>query len=136
VGFSPTLALAKRPCNYKNEDGNIKGEKRGVPGLAELTDYFARGWQARHGRQYPHTGAKDAEAGKALLRAVGGSVDEAKTIIDLFFDDADPWFQGKHTLAMLRSQMTRYLEAKGGNGRKPDIRSNERYRHLLPAGKR
>jgi len=61
-------------------------------------------------------------------------LDRAKAIVDRFLDDGDPWLQGRHTLAILRSQLSRYLEKRndqktGGHheGRDPDAK----YRKLL-----
>jgi len=128
------------------EDAHVRAAKRRrtepqVPGLQDLTRHFTDAWAARNGGQrYPHSGCKDGQAAKVVLGLVNGDLARATAIVDRFLDDPDPWLAGKHTIAILRSQLTRYLEVKGGNisgngnGHRPDITSNDRYRHLAPAG--
>lgn len=67
----------------------------------ELSDYYCEIWEERYHKRYPFSnidGIKTAE----LLNKCGGSVDDAKSIMDHYLADEGTFFNG-HPLALLTS---------------------------------
>ncbi len=89
----------------------------------ELVSYFSEQWASKSGggAKYGFGGGKDAKAVTRILQSVGGDLDRAKRIIDVYLDSTDPWFckRGK-TLAILASgtQLPKFIAATAQ--RKPD----------------
>lgn len=128
----PGLTDATKP-SIPIKRGRGKRPAPTCPGFRELTGYFSESWKKQFGNRYPHGGAKDAQAVKAILSAIDFDLDKARAIVDAFLTDPDKWLTGKRTLPILRMQLAKYLEKKtnGPAITKPDLRSNDRYKALM-----
>lgn len=108
----------RTPVANEQQENNTKNKKRGrahrrsdAP-LRALTDRFSELWRQRNGengQKYPFGGAKDAQAAKRILAAVGGDLDAVEPIFRRFFDDDSEFHRG-HSLAKLSSDLARFME--------------------------
>ena len=83
----------------------------------ELIRHFRAGWEANYGAEYAWAG-KDLKATQRILDAVHRDGEEAKSLVNKFLADDDPFVADKHhPLPLLLSQINRYRGARKHSGR-------------------
>ena len=106
----PTPPIAGCAGDSRREVGEgAKPRKKPSGPFAELVAYFCEKWRERYDRPYPFR-AVDGKKMKELIAAVGGSVEDAKAVIDRYLADDDLFMHG-HSLTLLTgaSFLPRYL---------------------------
>jgi len=71
---------------------------------------FCEAWQAKYGTKYPFAHGKDGEAVRWMLCEIGGDLDRWKEVVLAYLSGGDKFaVEDRHGLALLRSQLRKYL---------------------------
>lgn len=104
--------VAHPPSDDEKKDKPAKKKETPVPDTVhhQSIAVFCDLWKNRYGQKYPFNAGKDGASIKLILKHLDGDLDQFKLIAQRYFDTDDPFvLQARHTLALLQSQLAKWL---------------------------